>query len=414
MWERGKLVEAVESLERAFEVLAEDEPDEALAALAAQLGRFMFFAGEVDVARARIETALDLAEALLLPEVFSQALNTKAIMLSAENRRQEATVLVRHALEVALEAGKPSAALRAYNNVYDLLAQSDRHEDAEQVLSEGLAYARKLGNRQWERALSSQIYSAFSLGLWDDALERAALVADEQLAVARLGLSATLCSLVSIHANRGELADAERALAHVAELETSADVQEREAYSAARAMYLLAAGEWSDALRLAEERLELRGEFVGLGAEYMKELFVVALDAAFALNDLATAERVLTMAEELPPGRSSQVLQAQASRYRARLSAVRGEVDEADRLSKRAAARFRELAMPFYLATTQLEHAEWLVQQGRVGEAEPLLTEARDVFDGLRARPWLERCDAVIPGGARVHAEATSRSEIGV
>ena len=48
-----------------------------------------------------------------------------------------------------------------------------------------------------------------------------------------------------------------------------------------------------------------------------------------------------------------------------------------------------------------------LVARGRAAEAEPLLAEAGAVFEELRARPWLERCDAVIPGGARVHAEAT-------
>jgi class 3 adenylate cyclase/tetratricopeptide (TPR) repeat protein len=407
MWERGKLVDAVESLERSFEVLSEDEPDEALAALAAQLGRFMFFAGEYDVAMARIETALDLAEALLLPEVFSQALNTKAIMLSARNRRQEATVLVRHALEVALEAGKPSAAMRAYNNVYDLLAQSDRYEEAEEVLLEGLAYARKLGNRQWERALSSQVYAAFSLGKWDEALDRAAVVSSEKLAVARLGLAATLCSVVLINVHRGDPAEAERAIAHVAELEFSADIQEREAYSAAQAMLLLGTGRPAEALELAERRLAARGEFVGLGAEYVKELFPVALQAAFELNDTAAAERVLELADGLHPGHSSQAVQAQAPRFRARLAAGRGEGEEAERLFKRAAGLFRELAAAFYLAVTQVEHAEWLMREGRVDEAEPLLAEAREIFEGLRATPWLERCDAAVPGGARVHAEAT-------
>jgi class 3 adenylate cyclase/tetratricopeptide (TPR) repeat protein len=405
MWERGRLVEAVESLERSFEVLSQDEPDEALAALAAQLGRFMFFAGEYDVASARIETALALAEALLLPEVFSQALNTKAIMLTSRNRRQEAAVLVRHALEVALEASKPSAAMRAYNNVGDILAQGDRFEEAEQVLSEGLAYARKLGNRQWERALSSQIYPLFSLGKWDVALERTALVADETLAVARLGLAATLYSVVLIHIYRGELDQAERALAHVAELESSADVQEREAYRAAQAMVLLAKGEAAQALKLAEERVAARGgDFLGLGAENMKELFVVALAAAFELNDAVAVERILGILDQLPPGHSSQVLQAQASRFRARLCAEREETDEADRLFKRAAGLFRELAMPFYLAAVQLEHAEWLAGQGRGGEAEALLAEAREVFERLRTTPWLERCDAVLVPVARIAA----------
>ena len=60
-------------MERAFAAL-EDEPlDEDTAMLAAQLGRVLFFVGRPDDAAARIEQALDTAEALQLPEVLAQA-----------------------------------------------------------------------------------------------------------------------------------------------------------------------------------------------------------------------------------------------------------------------------------------------------------------------------------------------------
>jgi hypothetical protein len=58
-------------------------------------------------------------------------------------------------------------------------------------------------------------------------------------------------------------------------------------------------------------------------------------------------------------------------------------------------------------AQARLEHAEWLVAQGRAEEAEPLLAEARELFERLRAVPWLERLDAARPAAARVPAEAT-------
>ena len=110
-------------MERAFAVLSQEEPDEDVAALAAQLGRFMFFAGEHGRSHCeRIETALELAEALSLPEVLSQALNTKAIILVSHGRQAEGLALLRYALEVALEHDKPSAALRAYYNLADPLA----------------------------------------------------------------------------------------------------------------------------------------------------------------------------------------------------------------------------------------------------------------------------------------------------
>src|SRR5256885_7076316 len=50
-----------------------------------------------------------------------------------------------------------------------------------------------------------------------------------------------------------------------------------------------------------------------------------------------------------------------------------------------------ELEAPFHLAVVQLEHVEWLTTQSREDEAEPLLAEARETFERLGAKPWLER-----------------------
>src|SRR5207247_9629885 len=59
-WDRGRLEQGLENMNRAFDVLSAEEPDEDLAALAAQLGRFLFFAGEIDLAVKPIESALDM------------------------------------------------------------------------------------------------------------------------------------------------------------------------------------------------------------------------------------------------------------------------------------------------------------------------------------------------------------------
>ena len=53
-WQTGRLDEGLARMERAYEVLAEDEPDEDFAILAAQLGRLYFFRGESDLAKQRV------------------------------------------------------------------------------------------------------------------------------------------------------------------------------------------------------------------------------------------------------------------------------------------------------------------------------------------------------------------------
>jgi hypothetical protein len=75
-------------------------------------------------------------------------------------------------------------------------------------------------------------------------------------------------------------------------------------------------------------------------------------------------------------------------------------MEEAERLFKRAAGLFREIASPFYLAVTQLEQGERLVAQRRAGEAEPLLAEAHETFVELGATPWLERLGRAAPAVA--------------
>ncbi len=170
MWDTGRLREALDRMDTALELLTAEEADADVAALAAQVGRFKFFAGEPKVAHERIETALDLAESLGLPEVLSQAVNTKAMILSNRGRVGEAGALVRYALEVALEYDLSSAALRGYNNVADLEARSDRYEQAAAGYRDGLALARRVGSRQQEWMFVAQTYPLYALGRWDEAL----------------------------------------------------------------------------------------------------------------------------------------------------------------------------------------------------------------------------------------------------
>jgi len=127
LWQQeGDIVRAIDYLESAFEVLAEDEHDADLALLAVSLARPLFFSGRQDDAMAKNELALDIAERLQLPEVLSHGLNTKALLLSVRGRREEAELLGRHALEVALAHDLSGPALRAYINNTALLAGRDR------------------------------------------------------------------------------------------------------------------------------------------------------------------------------------------------------------------------------------------------------------------------------------------------
>jgi class 3 adenylate cyclase/tetratricopeptide (TPR) repeat protein len=398
LWDDGRLEQAIERMDGAFQVLAQEGADADLAALAAQIGRFMFFHGDLALALDRVETALDMAEALSLPEVLSQALNTKAIILSAYGRPREGLTLLRYALEVALEHDKPSSALRAYYNLADSLARADRFDEAAETARDGLALARRVGNRYWEWSFMAQMYAPFALGDWDEVLAMRSQLPEVEWSQARLAFAGLPVTWLQIQVHRGQLDEARALISMLAELESSADVQERIQYTCGKGRFLLAESRPSDALTAAETALRER-ETIGTSSEAVKEAFTIAVEAALQLDDVDKAQELIAIVEGLPPGRSPQLMQAQVARFRAALAARRGDAEEAERLFKRAAGRFRELSVPFYLAVSELEHAEWLDAQGRGEEAEPLLSEARATFDRIGAVPWLERTDRLAVAG---------------
>jgi predicted ATPase/class 3 adenylate cyclase len=404
-WERGRIEQALADMDRAFALLAKEEPDADLAALAAQIGRFRYFAGQGDLALERIEVALEIAEALSLPETIAQALNTKGMILNARGRKIEGTALIRNALDLALEHDKPSAALRAYYNVADLTAQLDRYQESNEFAQAGLSLARKVGNRYWEWSFLGFAYPSFALGDWDDVLARADGLPEEDWSQGRIAVATLLTSIVPVNVNRGHVETAKRNTRLFSELEASPDLQEQSQVHFAEAALLFAQGENARALRSAERSLETR-HANGIAFEAVKESFAVAVEAAFALGDLSRAEELVSIVDGLPHGHSPQFLQAQSSRFRARLAAGRVAAEEADRLFRRAAGLFRELAFPFYLALVLLEHGEWLVTQERKEDAEPLLAEAHQLFERLEANPWLERVERLAAPG-RVTAVAS-------
>jgi class 3 adenylate cyclase/tetratricopeptide (TPR) repeat protein len=393
MWQRGRLSEALDRMERSYEVLSAEEHDEDFAVLASQLGRFDFFGGRVELADERSEVALDVAEGLWLPEVLSHALNTKALVLySAKGRRREAYALLKYALDVALENDVASAAHRSYFNIADLAAQSDRYQEAKEYVDLGLAYNRRLGNRPNEWQFLGQAYPFFALGEWDTLLDMLGEIPTEKVAENRLAASALTLLAPLVHVNRGDVDAASAAFDTFPPVDESADVQEIANADAGRAVIDRARGRSAEALEGAKKALAYLHE-VGPSAEQSKEAFVVGLEAAFDLDDFGAAEELLAMIEAFPRGKRPEFLAAHDLRFRARMAAIRGDSAHVESGFKGAAGLFREIEFPFYMAVTLLEHGEWLVGHARAEEAGALLIEARDVFERLKAQPWIDRVE---------------------
>jgi class 3 adenylate cyclase/tetratricopeptide (TPR) repeat protein len=395
-WSYSGLVdEAVARMEEAYEVLRTEEPDADLATLAAELGRFHYFRGEIDLALERVDAALEIAEGLGLPEVISQALNTKGIVATARARPEEGIALLRHALTVALDNDRSTAALRAFYNLAELTYGRDRYAEAIELHGRALELATRAGNLLWEQLIREAMpYPLFMSGRWDDALERAGDVSSWDVSGE---MSAVMAVLPTICVNRG----LDEGLAKLSELaagsEGSSDVQRAGSYAIVMAVVRAAEGSYGEALEFSKAAAA-SGLTTGADSPLLRIGFAQAVDAAFALGDLAQVEAVLDLIGGLRRGEVWPSLVALGERTNARLAVARGEADAAEKGFAAASATFRQIGVPYWLAATLTEHAELLVAAGRAVEADEMISEARDVFEQLEARPWLDRLDRIPTG----------------
>ncbi len=386
----GRAADAVARLEEALETLSSEEPDADVAAVAQQLGRFLLLVGRDEEAAPHLELALDLAEALDLPEVFVDALTSKSIVLASRDRLEEARILLEGSVARAIAEDLPRAAARALNNLGVLYQSSDRNQDALETVDRALEQARRVGDRVWEvMLLGSSMGALVQLGCWDEAFARAA----EAESFPGGEQEAELAYLAEVACRRGHVEKAREQLARYAAARGSDDAQARTVYGLAEAIVLRAEGKARAALETLEPVVASRDE-LGITFLPVKLGVVEALECAFELGDSARVEALLDIVEGLGPGERPPLLTAHAARFRARLAS---DGQEADDDFRRAEELFRELGMVFWLAVTQVEHAESLIQQERTDEAEPLLAEAREVFERLQARPWLERAARAAP-----------------
>jgi hypothetical protein len=395
MWDQGRLREGLESMDRAFQLMTGDQPDADLASLAAQIGRFAFFAGNGEMGLERVETALAIAEQLDIPEVLSQALNTKALILGSRGRDHESRALMRYALDVALEHDKPSAALRAYNNLADFFMADDRLADAQRTVEEGLLLARRVGNRYWEEIFLGVIYPRFALGDWS-----AALASIEELGgwdthtQARTAFTQGAVAFgTAIHASRGELDSAERIIHSFADLADSPDSQERLEIAFAQAFLAWSAGDAAAAARVAEVASRAAND-LGRSDHRVKEAWALSVEAMLIDGNLEGASRALDAEAASPGSQRRHFKLAQTMRLRAKLGIAAGANSGAEDNLKGAIGLFREMAHRYWTARTLLEQGEWLASHERAAEALVALDECREMFAALEAAPWVARVDA--------------------
>jgi predicted ATPase/class 3 adenylate cyclase len=383
----GHLDDAARRFEQALATLEPAGPSPELAASLAQLGRMQALRGDEEAA-ATLERALLLAESLALDEPLVQALTSKAIVLGREARSVEARSLLETALGRARAVGLHAAWWRAAVNLSVMLIRSDEYEYELELGDEVEAQARQRGDReQLASARLGNIGVLAELGRWQEALTRAAEADQLQ---ASPWASSGLIAIAHVHCEQGDIDAAQAVLDDQAWARDAEQPDMSAAFAIAEARLLRACDRSAEALAAAERGLAQRTE-LGITSWVIRSCLFEALEAALELDDHAKAGELLAFADGLQPGQLSPQLKAQRHRFHARLDARRASHDRVDDDFRSAETLFREYGFVFRHAVTQLEHAEWLLEQERVAEAAPLLAQARETFEQLEAKPWLER-----------------------
>jgi len=372
----GRRDEAVERLERAFDVISKDEPDLALAELASELSRAYWFSGDLERSAERAELALDIAESQRLWQPLSRALRAKSAVQTSRGHVEEARALLKHGLDLARERGLSEDIANYCFILSDSCFRTDRYREALVYLDESIEISRKIGNRPWEWSVQAEMtYPRWLLGRWDEVAAATVDFGEEQVNSGGVVLS-LLQTAVDVFAQRGDFDAARRIHDLFGRLEGSTDIQDQSTYAAARASLFRAEGRLQDALAAGTAALRA-ADVLSPTFQGVKHGFVDALEAALVLGDDAKVAELFAFADGIPLASRSPFMETQVDRMRARTNG-----DAAGLLA--AAQSFREMEVPFWVAVTELEHAEL------TGDRESRAT-ALTTFEQLGARPWIER-----------------------
>ena len=232
----------------------------------------------------------------------------------------------------------------------------------------------------------------FVLGAWDEAAvaaERAVSLLEESGHEWLRPLAR--CVAVLVPAARGEwVAAQEHAGAAVAR---SGDYELMVVASGvAGALVPAARGDHEGVLRALEPVVGLV-ERVGVDEPGFWPWQDLYADALVSAGRLGEAEGFLVPHEELAVARGRGSMVARLARVRGRLEAARGRLPAAEAAFGRAAGALEGVTSPFQWALLEFVHGQVLRRAGQRRAAAERLSAARERFAGLRARPYLERCE---------------------
>ena len=161
--------DAVAAAESAVEILRPLGASGELARAYVVLAAMRMVAGRHAEAIGLARQAAEMAEALTAPAVLSDAVNTLGSCLAKGD--DDWTVPLRQALDIAVSAGLPEQAGRAFANLHSISCEQRRFSMAEQYYADGLRYTDDHDIGVYANCLrGTQVFLLEQTGRWDEAV----------------------------------------------------------------------------------------------------------------------------------------------------------------------------------------------------------------------------------------------------
>jgi class 3 adenylate cyclase/predicted ATPase len=365
-------------------------PDPVIAELKVYLSRAVNQFEEFVRAIQLCDEALGVAEHGNHPRLLARALLSKGFALGSLGRLREAISLIRTGEEIAREIGDNELVLaalvvRGYN-----LSEVD-NAAAMECYRDGLALSRRIGHRGLMHGFINNFgYSGFLTGDWDDALaEMDGALAEDLDPNTRIWI---LSNELIIRASRGDpVADG------IAELDSlvanKSDPQITTSTLDTKANAAQAEGRFEDAQR---HWLTI----ADMWASQAPASYYQAGRPALWAGDADALRRHRDGLDAT--GFHGPVVEARRVTMNAGVAALEGSAREALAGYLEAIQAWRDLRIVWEEALTGLDMAT--VLDPELPEVRNVARSTREILERLRARPYLERLDAVLARGGAIRA----------
>ena len=165
-WTLNRGLEAVETAQRALELLPDEEPTHERASLLAWLARTRFLRGRYREALKEGEAALDAALAAGDRHSESEVLNTLAMSQIVLGEVDAGITRMRRAIQIAHEDEDLDGLVTAYSNLAEMLNTVGRTDEAFKTAQAGLAATGRPGMRMRDWMVLTNAELSFEMGDW--------------------------------------------------------------------------------------------------------------------------------------------------------------------------------------------------------------------------------------------------------